>query len=104
MQYMTMTLEILKQRPQLYEQLRREHKLLPALKTLALSLKSRHERWKEQLLEARPGTDPAQIASEALEPALQEFTDSLPGASPQEDQEFSLDQAMAFLLRPTPPA
>jgi len=108
MQYKTMSLELLKQRPQLYEQLRKERKLLAAMETLALHLKSRHEAWKEQLAQIasqiRPGTEPHQLASEALEIALQEVQGSLPDASPEENEELSLDQAMAYVLRPTPPA
>lgn len=104
MQYMTMSLELLEQRPPLHGQLRKEHKLLTAMETLALHLKARHQAWKEQLTQDRPDSDPAQIASEALEIALQEIQVSLPSASPDEDEEFSLDQAMEFLRRPTPPA
>jgi hypothetical protein len=104
MQYQTMSLELLKQRPQLHDRLRQERKLLTAMETLALHLKARHEAWKEQLAQAKPGSDPQQIASEALEIALQETQDSLPAALRNEDEELSLDQAMAHLLRPTPPA
>ena len=104
MQYKTISLELLRQRPPLHEQLRKERKLLTAMETLALHLKSRHEAWKEQLAQAKPGSDPAQIASEALEIALQEVEDSLPASSPDEDEALSLDQAMAYVLHPTPPA
>ena len=36
----------------------------------ATELKASHEAWKEQLSQARPGSDPSQIASEALELAI----------------------------------
>ena len=55
------------------------------------------------LCQARPGSDPSQIASEALEMALKELEDRLPSASPQNDHEpLSLDAAMAFIRRHTP--
>ena len=55
MRYKTISLELLKQRPPLHEQLRQERTLLTAMETLALRLKSRHEAWKEQLAQAKPG-------------------------------------------------
>ena len=36
----------------------------------AIDLKASHEAWKEQLSQARPGSDPSQIASEAMELAI----------------------------------
>ena len=50
MQYKTMTLELLMDRPDLYEQLRLTHRLLPMLETLARELKAIHESWKEALV------------------------------------------------------
>lgn len=105
MLYKTMTLGLLEQRPRLHEQLRRERKLLATMESLALDLKARHEAWKEQLAVTRPESDPQQIASEALELALKELEDSLPPESPaEEDEALSLDAAMAYLRRHTPPA
>jgi hypothetical protein len=101
MQYKTIVLELLQERTQLHEQLRQARQLLPTLESLAQELKASHESWKETLSQARPGSDPAQIASEAGEMALKDLLDRLPPVS-QDDQTLSLDQAMAFVLRHTP--
>jgi hypothetical protein len=98
MQYKTIVLERLRERTELHEQLRLTRRLLPTLETCARELKASHEIWKEALAEARPGSDPSQIASEALELALKELEDRLPSASRQEDGEpLSLDAAMAYI-------
>ena len=58
----------------------------------ASELKASHEAWKETLAQARPGSDPSQIATEALELALQELEDRLPSESPRTRTEpLSLD-------------
>ena len=102
MQYKTIILELLQQRPEMHDQLRKERKLLPTLELYAKELKTSHEAWKELLSQARPGSDPSQIASEALEMALKELEDRLPSASPPDDNEpLSLDAAMAFIRRHT---
>ena len=103
MQYKTIVLELLQQRPQMHEQLRKERKLLPAMELYARELKTSHETWKETLDQMRPGSDPSQIASEALEIALKELEDRLPAEShPEGNDPLSLDEAMAFIRRPTP--
>ena len=100
MQYKTIIHEMLQERPQLREQLRKSHKLLPTLELYARELKTSHEAWMEMLTQVRPGSDPSQIASEAMEMALKEMGDRLPsGSQPNEDEALSLDEAMAFLLR-----
>jgi len=99
MQYKTIVLELLKERKELHEQLRLTRRLLPTMETCARELKASHETWKETLAQASPGSDPTQIASEALELALKELEDRLPSVSAQDDQEpLSLDQAMAHVL------
>ena len=98
MQYKTMALELLTQRAELYEQLRLTHRLLPSLETWAKELKASHEKWKETLAGAKPGSEPSQLASEALEMALKELKDRLPSASPRDEEEpLSLEKAMAFV-------
>ena len=100
MQYKTIIFELLQQRPQMHDQLRKSRKLLPTLELYARELKTSHEAWKEMLSQTRPGSDPSQIASEALEMALKEMEDRLPSASPQDGNEaLFLDAAMAFLRR-----
>ncbi|HUY87459.1 MAG TPA: hypothetical protein VMV10_01865 [Pirellulales bacterium] len=103
--YKTIVMEMLQDRPSLYEQLRVRRTLLQSLEQLATALKSCHQGWMTQLAEVRPGSDPIQISSEALELALQELQESLPPASPPsgEDMEpLSLDEAMNFLNRHMP--
>ncbi len=104
MQYKTIVLQLLEDRPELHEQLRSSRQLLSTLERLAKELKTSHEGWKDQISQARPGSEPSQIASEALEIALQELVDRLPTASPQNGDDLSLDSAMAFLRAHTPPA
>ena len=53
------------------------------------------------LLQLRPGSDPTQITSEAMEMAVKEMEDRLPSESPQDDNGATvLDAAMLFLRRP----
>ncbi len=102
MQYKTIILELLQQRPEMHEQLRKERKLLPTLEIYAKELKESHEAWKEQLSQAKPGSDSNQIASEAMEMALKDMEDRLPPESPTDEREtLSLDQAMAFVHSPS---
>jgi hypothetical protein len=105
MRYKTMVLELLQQCPVTYDRLRIHRTLLPTLEDMARELKDRHETWKEFLAQAKPGRDASQIASEALEIALKELTDRLPSEFPPDESEPpSLDGAMAFTRRHTPPA
>ncbi len=99
MQYKTIVLELLKERTELHEQLRKDRKLLPALEFYSKELKTSHEAWKETLSQTNPGSDPSQIASEAMEIAIKELEDRLPSAShPVGNEPLSLDAAMAFIL------
>jgi len=103
MQYKTMILELLKQRPQTHEQLRKERKLLPTMERYARELRQSHLAWKELLTPLRPGSDPGQIGSEALEMALKEIQDRLPSESPPDGGEgLFLDAAMIFTRHHTP--
>jgi hypothetical protein len=102
MQYKTIVLELLRERTELHEQLRKERKLLPTMELYARELKTSHEAWKELLSQLRPGSDPRQIASEALEMASKELEDRLPSAFPQDGNEaVFLDAAMMFIRRHT---
>lgn len=105
MQYKTIIHELLQQRPQMHEQLRKERKLLTALETYARALKTSHEGWKALLSQMRPGSEPSQVSSEALEMALKEMEDRLPSESRQDESEaLFLDAAMLFLRSRTPRA
>jgi hypothetical protein len=101
MLYKTIVLVLLNQHTELHEQLRVTRRLLPTLETWAKDLKTSHEAWKETLLQAKPGSDPIQISSEALEIALKELEDRMPSASPQDENE-TLDKAMAHVRSHTP--
>lgn len=101
MHYKTIILELLQQRPEMHEQLRQERKLLTTLEIYARELKESHEALTEQLRQARPDSNPAQISSEAFEMALKEMEDRLPPASQADDQELSLDAAMAHIRNPS---
>ena len=98
MQYKTIVLEMLQQRTELHEQLLSTRQLLSTVEAWAKELKDRHEFWKDALLQAKPSSEPSQIASEALEMALSEVETRLPFAILQDETEaLSLDQAMAFV-------
>ena len=102
MQYKTIIYELLQQRTQMHEQLRKERKLLTTMEFYAKELKESHEAWEETLGQQRPGSDPIQVSSEAMEIALKELEDRLPAESPQSESEaLFLDEAMAFIRRPT---
>lgn len=105
MHYKTIICELLQQRPEMHEQLRKERKLLTVLENYAQELKASHEGWKNLLTQMRPGSDPSQISSEALEIAVKELEDRLPAESRQKESEAHfLDAAMLFLSRRTPRA
>jgi hypothetical protein len=100
MQYKTIALEMIQENPELYEHLRRNRRLLTAMDACATELKDSHGTWKEQLSVSRPGRDPSQIASEALELAVQELRDRLSsGSQANETEPLSLDAAINFLRR-----
>ncbi len=102
MQYKTIILELLQQRPEMHDQLRKSRRLLATVEFYARELKTSHEAWKETLDQAQPGSDQSQISSEALELALKELEDRLPSAShPDGNEPLSLDGAMAFIRNHT---
>ncbi len=105
MHYKTIALELIQDQPDLYERLRSGKMLLTVMEVYATELKAGHEAWKGVIARDRPGSDPSQVAAEALEMAIQDLRDRLPSASPRDEGEpISLDAAMASLRRHTPPA
>jgi hypothetical protein len=106
MHYKTITLELLQdQYPILHERLKKERTLIQALEFYARGLKASHEVQKVLLAQTRPGSNPAQISSEALELAIEELKEALSSAMPPDDdsaETLSLDAAMTFLRRHTP--
>jgi hypothetical protein len=105
MQYKTLVLQLLRQRRELHNQLKASRTLLQEVDRYALELKAGHEAWQANLSQARPDSDPSQIASEALEMALKELEERLPAPHPEEDSEaLSLEGAIAFIRDRTPTA
>jgi hypothetical protein len=111
MQYKTIILRLLvEQRPEIQARLKRNRQLLPTLDRVAKELKASHEAYQESLSRSNPGRDSGQIASEALELALKDLVGYLQIAFPpegsgsqDENEPLSLDAAMAFVRRHTPP-
>jgi len=105
MQYKSICLLMIQERPALYDRLLKDRTLWPELNRYTEDLKDRHEFWMEQLSQRWPGSSPSQIASEAGEIARKELEDTLPPVYPQDEEEvLSLDGAMAFITRHMPPA
>jgi hypothetical protein len=104
MQYMTIALELIQDRPELYEELRSTKRLLTAVEAYATELKTSHETWKEEIASRWPGSDPAQVASEALENAILDLTSRLPCASEEDTDPLTLDDAMSYIRRHSQPA
>ena len=67
MLYKTICLQMIQDRPEMYDRLLKHRTLLPTLERFARQLRSSHQAWKERLLRAKPGGSESQIASEALE-------------------------------------
>ena len=103
MHYKTIVLELLQNRQELHEKLRLSRSLLTTLNLYSSHLKANHEAWMDRLSRAKPGSERSQLASEALEIAVQEMEDSM-GTSDSllETEALTLDGAMAFTLGPKP--
>jgi hypothetical protein len=105
MQYKTIVLELLQQHPEIHQQLQSRRTLLATMELYARELKTSHEAWKARLCQALPGSNPSQIASEALEIALWELEDVLQSEFPPDESEpLTLEGAMAFIRGHSPPA
>jgi hypothetical protein len=108
MHYKTITLELLRQNPLLHQQLQSSGTLLQAMEHYAALLKAHHLTWMDSLERQRPGRDPTQFSSQALEMAVQDLRDALPAGSTSNAEAaaepLSLDAAMAYLHRHTPNA
>ncbi len=101
-QYKTITHQLLQDNPRLYESLRENRLLLHTLDLLAQQLKANHDAWTEHLSKTRPHSNPDQLASDALELALNDLQNALLSELPANDDEtLSLDAAMGFLRRRT---
>lgn len=97
MHYKTIALALIEDRPKLHEHLRTSRTLLATMEQAALLLRECHQRWKADLEATSPQNDPAQIASLALELAIEELQTSLPPESDGEAEPLSLDAVIVFL-------
>jgi hypothetical protein len=105
MTYKSIVLELLELSTELYERLRKDRVLLATLDLYATELGRRHLAWERQIAHAKPGSNQSQIASEALELAVEELKDRLASMPRLEESDpLSLDDAMAFIRRRTPTA
>lgn len=105
MLYKTMVLDLIQQHPEIHDQLLINRMLLPTVEVYAQALSIRHDEWKAMLSEAKPESNDKQIASAALELALKELEHRLAiGSPPEETELLSLEAAMEFVRRHTPPA
>jgi hypothetical protein len=105
MLYKTITLEFIQAQPALYERLRASRTLLSTVDLQAAALKRYHETWMDRLSQSKPDSEPLQIASQALELALEDLRENLPSGSPTDEADpLSLDAAMDFLRRHSPSA
>jgi hypothetical protein len=77
MQYKTIMLALVQQSPALHHELCTRKQLLPTIDRTASELKKRHTYWIEALRQQQPQSAPEQIASAALELAVQEMRDAL---------------------------
>ena len=91
MQYKTITLEMLQERPGLYERLRSSKRLLATMDTYAAELKADHDIRTQAIALQRPGSDPRQVQAEALELAIRDLQDRLPSDSPRDEAEPMAD-------------
>ena len=106
MLYKTIVLELIQEQPALHERLCTSRALLPTMNSYASELKTSHTTGgRNGSIQAKPSCDPRQIASQALEIALEELKERLCSASAADEMEpLSLDATMSYLLRHTPPA
>lgn len=101
MQYKTIVLELIEQRPHLHEKLKRERKLLSTMETIARELKASHEEISRDLASEQPQTEASLISSQAMEMACKELEARMPpAASTVDDQELSLDAAIGHIRNP----
>jgi hypothetical protein len=103
-QYKTLTLQMLRDNRPIYQQLKQTRTLPQTLDHYSRELKRSHTGWKDSLSESRPGSEPSQIAAEALELALQDLEEQLQSELPPDGSESqTLDAAINYLRNPSQP-
>ena len=104
MRYKTIVLELIRLRPNLHDRLASSGRLTSTMEELTVQLRDNHLELTEQLREARPGSAEVQLRTEAMEIAVSDLEQILPDESPENDEAvFSLDEAMAYVRKHTPP-
>ena len=78
MHYKSIVLELIQDRPEMYESLRSSKRLLTATEAYAVDLRTRHLELREAVALRHPGSSPEQVTIEALELAINELQDRLP--------------------------
>jgi hypothetical protein len=73
MHYKTLVLEFIQDQPAIYGRLKSSRTLFSTVDLQAAALKRYHETWMEQLSQSDPDSDPRQIASQALELAMEDL-------------------------------
>jgi hypothetical protein len=104
MLYKTICLQMIQDRPEMYDRLLSQRNLLATLDRLSSELRTSHQTWKGLLSQTKPASSESQIASEALELALRQLGLSFGSPPTEEGEPFPLDAAMVFIRRHTPPA
>jgi hypothetical protein len=106
MHYKTVVLELLQdQYPALHERLRTRRLLLQSLDEYAIELKARHDYWTTEFRQANPDRSAMQIASVAMEMAIEDLQERLSCDSPPSPNEAgacSLEAAIASIRHPLP--
>ena len=102
MHYKTIMLELLEQDRALHRRLKGSRTLLSSMERYAIALKTSHESWMERLRLGGPGSDPAQISSEAMELAVEEIRDLIAAESPPDGG--MVETSALPRHRTTPPA
>ena len=96
--YKKIVMQLIRRRPTLYEDLRKNRSLLRAVDIYARQLKVIHEAWRDTILHANTARSESQITSEALEIAIKELKDDMTSGFPPEGIDpLSLDGAKAFI-------
>lgn len=103
MQYQTIVLGILQDRPLLQNELVANNSLSSTTEKLATQLRDNHLLILGQLQQAEPNQSPIQLSSEAMEIAVNQLLELLTDNQETDTSEtLSLDGAMAFLKQHTP--
>ena len=103
--YQTLVLNLIREFPLVHYPLKEQKILKETMEKEARNLEARHQALRDHLSRTKPEIDQMQLGSAALELALEEFQTRLASGLQPEDQEtLSLDAAIAYLRKVTPPA